>query len=169
MVLIRQPNWKNFRRPVFDRYLQNFTTVYNWYYQPKLAENYKKIVYALVGPSMRPHRALLFTITKTRKNFYFTVSDMVGKVLLTVSAGSLNVHYRKRGSPQVLEPIFKRVIACFKKLKVKNVILIVRSRVYYLYKYIARFFKRNRIRVRAFIDRFKVAHNGIKPRKKKRL
>lgn len=169
LVLIRQPNWKNFRKPVFDRYLQNFTTIYNWYYQPKLAENYKKIVYGLVGPTMKPHRSLLFTITKTRKNYYFTVSDMVGKVFLTLSAGSLNLHYRKRGSPQALEPIFKKVIACFKKLKVKNVIIIMRNRLYYLYKNMARFFKRNRIRVRAFIDRFKVAHNGIKPRKKKRL
>lgn len=118
---------------------------------------------------MKPHRSLLFTITKTRKNYYFTVSDMVGKVFLTLSAGSLNLHYRKRGSPQALEPIFKKVIACFKKLKVKNVIIIMRNRLYYLYKNMARFFKRNRIRVRAFIDRFKVAHNGIKPRKKKRL
>lgn len=118
---------------------------------------------------MKPHWTLLFTIARTRKNLYFTVSDMVGKVLLTVSAGSLKLHYRKRSSPQALEPLFKKVIASFKKLKVKSVVIVLKTRAGYLYKFAARHFRRNRIRVRALIDKFKVAHNGIKPRKKKRL
>lgn len=94
---------------------------------------------------------------------------MVGKVLLTVSAGSLNLHYRKRRSPQALEPLYKKVIACFKKLKVKSVVVVLKIKAGYLYSYAARHFRRNRIRVRAVVDKFKVAHNGIKPRKKKRL
>lgn len=94
---------------------------------------------------------------------------MVGKILLTISAGSLNLHYRKRRSPQALEPLFKKVIACFKRLKVKSVVIVLKMRAAYLYKFASRHFRRNRIRVRAVVDKFKVAHNGLRPRKKKRL
>lgn len=54
-VLMRQSYWKGFKRPLYGRYLQNYTIIYNWFYQPKLAKNYKKIVYALVGPTTKPH------------------------------------------------------------------------------------------------------------------
>jgi len=108
-------------------------------------------------------------MTKTRKNIYFTISDMVGKVLLTVSAGSFNITRKKRMSPHALEPLYTKVLGCLKKVKIKNVILVMKFRAKYMYLHTLNFFRSHRISVKVIIDRFPVPHNGIRSRKKKRL
>jgi len=149
--------------------LPSFSKIYELFLNPSKASLYPRILYGLVGPTLAPHWCLLFTITKKRKNIYFTVSDVAGKVLLTVSAGKYNIHRRKRFSPHALEPMYQSVLNCFKKLKIKNVILIVKFKAKYMYMHTYNFFKKNRINVKLIIEKLPVPHNGIRARKQKRL
>ena len=151
------------------KYLPNYAKIYNWFQNPMLANNYSKLVYGLVGPSLIPHWCLLFTMTKTKKNIYFTVSDMVGKTVLTVSAGSFNIHKRKRMSPYALEPLYQKVLLCLTKLKVKNVIIVMKFKAKYLYLHTVKFFRTNRISIKMVLDKLPIPHNGIRARKPKRL
>ena len=166
-VLLRQFDFNYLN--VQKTHLPYFMQIYNWFQTPAKASNYNKTVFGLIGPTLTPHWCLVFTMTKTRKNIYFTISDMVGKVLLTVSAGSFNITRKKRMSPHALEPLYTKVLGCLKKVKIKNVILVMKFRAKYMYLHTLNFFRSHRISVKVIIDRFPVPHNGIRSRKKKRL
>lgn len=108
-------------------------------------------------------------MTRKRKNMYLTVTDMVGKVLLTLSAGAFQIHYRKRANPRALFPLFLKVIECYQEYEITEAVIVMRFEAVYLYRYAARFFKRNNIEVRAVLDRYLVPHNGMKGKRRKRL
>lgn len=171
LVLLKQKSFLNNTTPFSknQKYLPYITKIYNLFQNPEQAALYPKVLFGLVGPTLVPQWCLLFTITKKRKNIYFTVADMAGKVLLTVSAGMFNIHRRKRFSPHALEPLFQKVLGCFKKFKIKNVILILKFKAKYMHLHTFNFFRKNRIFVRMVIDKLPVPHNGIRARKQKRL
>lgn len=167
LVLLRQTSFLRKSKNRF--YLPYFSKIYNLFNNPEKALDYPKIMYGLIGSTLIPHWCLIFTITKKRKNIYFTVTDMAGKVLLTVSAGKFNIHRRKRFSPHALEPLYQQVLNCFRKLKIKNVILVLKFKAKYMHLHTFNFFRKNRIAVKLVIDKLPVPHNGIRARKQKRL
>lgn len=130
---------------------------------------HKGLSFFTIGATTKPYWCLCFNITKKRKNIFFTVSDMSGRVLVSVSAGLFNIPKRKRLSPQALEPLFEKIINCFLLKRVYNVIIRVKVRARYLYNHVVRLFKDNNIVVRLIYDCIPVPHNGIRAKKQRRL
>lgn len=151
------------------KYLPFYNRIYNLFQKTSEKGTYSRTLFGLIGPTLIPHWCLLFTMTKKRKNIYFTISDMAGKVLLTVSAGKFNINRKKRFSPHALEPLFQEILNCLKKTRIKNIILVVKFKAKYMYMHTLNFLRKNRISVKLVIEKLPIPHNGIRARKQKRL
>lgn len=166
----RDPLWGKpgehlgYRAPNFLQVVSNKLIKYNG-----KVPAYKGLSYFFVGASTRPFWCLCFSITKKRKNIFFTVTDLAGRVLISLSAGLFNIPKRKRLSPQALEPLFQKIVQCFLQRRVYNAIVKIKIKARYLYTHIVRLFKDNHIAVRLVYDCIPVPHNGIRSRKQRRL
>src|SRR5699024_4119687 len=101
-------------------------------------------------------------LTRKRKNIYFSLTDITGKVVLTISAGMFKIHKRKRRSPDALEPLFYKVLECLHELNIKYLILEIRHKIKYMTMFIHRFFKSNKIHIKLAYDKIRIPHNGCR-------
>ena len=136
---------------------------------PRFSSAYMKSLKGIIGPLVSPFYCLVFMITRTRKNIYFSLTDITGKILLTISAGMFKIHRRKRMSPDALEPLFAKVLDSLRELKVSDLIFEIKYKARYMLVHASRFFKANNINLRLVYDRIRIPHNGCRLKKKRRL
>ncbi len=115
---------------------------------------------------------IIFKVKPTINNFFITLTDKVGNVVLSKNAGSLKFKGRKKKSPYVAGLVMEKVLQTAQQLRIKLCSLelngFVRNNVNRtLVKKIAQ----SRIKRKFFSIQYKKlqTHNGVRKSKKRRI
>jgi len=118
------------------------------------------------------NKIYLFFIKKTRNNYFFTVTNFFGEVLVFSSMGHAKIKTKKkRKSPEAFKVFVRFFIKKLWKFKMKGkYCLILKKRLKrYLRGFLVWKLKKIRFKLKKIIISKKKAHNGVKKQKKKRL
>ena len=114
-------------------------------------------------------RLLALHFTKKRKNFFFTLTDMTGAVLNSVSAASCVKRRAKRKSVQVSEAMAKKLFPVLKAHRVERLTAFIYLRKKFLVMAAIRMLKSLGVSTFFGITLIPTAHNGSRKRKLRRL
>jgi ribosomal protein S11 len=116
-------------------------------------------------------RFFLF-VSASFSNVFFTLTDIFGNVLLTLSGGNIKTVKKKREalSYDITVELLTKLVSFIQANKIYHVHLCNRRRIkHYSLRLILRTFRKNRIRIKSIIDNPLFAHNGCRFRKARRL
>jgi ribosomal protein S11 len=120
------------------------------------------------GPFSRMRLGSIY-INRKRRNLVFTLTDLQGKVLASVSSGLFKIQRRKRVSPQATEVIVKKLADCAKFFRITRLSVVIRIRSKFLVSTVIRILKSYKLIIPLLYDRIAIAHNGCRRRKLRRL
>lgn len=111
-------------------------------------------------------RSCMLLIRRSYTNLFLTLTDLNCKVISTVSTGQCSDNNNKRikGSPITLELMVAKVRKILRKIKVRCVELVIRSKVRAQLKSIQRLLQNYGFRITKIKDRRIAAHNGMRGR-----
>lgn len=134
----------------------------------KKNKNYKRSVNFYFGPLPNYRSSLLF-INKKRKNLFFTLTDLNGSVLCSVTAGKFDIKRRKRMSPQTVELLTKRISTYAKMFRISLVDIILKVKARFMITTLVRTLKFYGFKLLVASEIIPIAHNGCRKKKKRRL
>ena len=115
----------------------------------------------------RDKSAYIF-VKKSFSNFFFTLTDLNKKVIVSCSSGSSDVFFsrKQKMSPYVVENVFKKLLFFLKLYSIKflriSLKLRVSSHIYFLIKELNYY----GYSVSHIFEKNRVPHNGVKTRKR---
>lgn len=114
-------------------------------------------------------RLLALHLRRKRRNFFFTLTDMTGAVIASISAASCIKRRAKRKSVQVFELMAKKLLPYIKSHRVENLSLFIRLRKKFLVLAAVRMLKSAGVNVSFVITLVPRVHNGMRKKKTRRL
>lgn len=110
-------------------------------------------------------------LKRSYTNIFITLADLEGRVILCRTSGSSGISgsKRKKRAPQAIEMIVQNLLPVLKLYKIKSVEIILRSRISSYFHYLVKELNYYGIKILGFTIRRKVAHNGVRGRKQRRV
>ncbi len=114
-------------------------------------------------------RLLALHLKSKKKNFFFTLTDMTGAVINSVSAASCVKRRAKRKSVQVFESMAKKLAPIIKSHRVERLTIFTRISKPFLVSAAVRTLKSSGIGVFFALTLIPIVHNGSRKKKQRRL
>jgi len=110
-------------------------------------------------------------IRKTHSNIFVTITDLKDKVLKCVTSGSSGIlgSKRKKKAPMALESIVRKCLPVFERYRIRKVKVVLKTRISVLFYTLLKELKFHGISLFGVTVRRKVAFNGVRKRKLRRV
>jgi len=108
---------------------------------------------------------------RTHSNIFLTITDLKDKILKCVTSGSSGISGSKRikKAPTALESIVRKCLPVFERYRITRVRIVLKTRISILYYTLLKELKFNGISIYGVIVRRKIAFNGVRKRKLRRV
>jgi ribosomal protein S11 len=120
----------------------------------------------------KPYRYVNLHLRNTLSNYFITLTDKQGNVLLSQTAGKVSFSSRKKQkiSPYIIRPMLKNIFKLLNKLKIKNIHLIFRTKLTRHINNFLYYLKFSNIRIKKMLFLRRIPHHfGQRKQKAKRL
>ena len=110
-------------------------------------------------------------INKSFSNIFITVTDLNKRVIICKSSGACGVGHSKKmkKAPQSIENIIKHLVPIFEQYKLKYFNLILKIKFSNHLIILIKELYSNGYKIVKFINKIKIAHNGMRGRKLRRI
>lgn len=110
-------------------------------------------------------------LSKSHSNIFVTLTDLKKRLLVCVTSGSSGIigSKRQKKAPMALENIVKKCLPVFEKYRINSIKIILRSRISSLYYSLCKELKFHGFKIVGVIVRRKMAFNGVRRRKLRRV
>lgn len=108
-------------------------------------------------------------LNSRRKNLFFTLTDLIGQVLICKSAASLNIERKKLHSPQVADILITSICNIAKLHRLNSIKIYLKFRNKYILASILNVLQAYALNVYMIEDFIPVPHNGSKRKLIRRL
>jgi ribosomal protein S11 len=120
----------------------------------------------------KPYRYVNFHLRNTLSNYFITITDKQGNVLLSQTAGKVSFSNKKKQkvSPYVIRPMLINIFKLLKKYKIRNIHIIFRTKLTRHINNLLYYFRLSNVRIRKMKFLRKIPHHfGQRKQKVKRL
>lgn len=114
-------------------------------------------------------RVAAFHINRRKKNLFFTLTDLTGSVLGSVSAKTFMANRKKRFALHIIELLVRKLALLLKAYRIYSVRLFVKFAMPTPLRHTMRAFKSYGVKFTSIVDLVPVAHNGCRHKKRRRL
>lgn len=140
-------------------------------------DKYSKFRALPFGPKSAPNKAFYFgkrfrtrrarlIFSRSRSNFFFTLTDLAYKVIISLSTGRVAIKPRKKVlSPYAVELLVPKLLLHIRHYKIKRLCLILKTYAARHTYTLINLLKKNRVKPYKVLQRAPVAHNGVRPQK----
>lgn len=108
-------------------------------------------------------------INKTQNNVFVTLTDLEGNVIIQLSGGNIGMKGPRRSTPNAAELVGRRMGARMLSLGHRRCIMVVKGPFDNIVKSVIRGLKVHRVRIMEMQQGKGVSHNGIRPRRPRRM
>jgi small subunit ribosomal protein S11 len=114
-------------------------------------------------------RVAAFHINQKRRNLFFTVTDLTGSVIGSISAKPFAANRKKRTAPHIIELLIRRLSGMLKAYRVNAIRIFLKASQKRVLKPVQFALRGRGLSIVAMMDLVPVAHNGCRAKKARRL